>query len=125
MSNIKAKFVFIKMQGCGHCERFQQVWDNLLNDNELTNKVNFEQYDMKQDYPNQYREYTKNGYPTILLEVGKQIFPYTVEREVEQIKKFIAEHVDQEGGKKVKDSDYKVKYLKYKAKYLKLKSMQF
>ena len=36
-------FVFIKMQGCGHCERFQKVWDELLVDNSLANKIKFNQ----------------------------------------------------------------------------------
>lgn len=132
MSNLKPNFVFIKMQGCPHCETFQKVWDELLNDNELANKVNFNQYDMGDNYPNQYKKYTENGYPTILLEVGNEIFPYVRDREVDIIKKFIDTHIKQKGGKKQKinkplddDEQYKVKYLKYKAKYLKLKSLKF
>lgn len=142
-----AKLVFIKMEGCPHCVRFQQVWDQLQN---LAN-LEFVQYDMNEDYPNKYKEYTANGYPTILLDNNDNIMMYNDGRTVEQILEFIKKNVNMglKNGKQMmsevsknraassndgssgiayggkNDDDYKIKYLKYKAKYLKLKSMQF
>lgn len=131
MDNKLPKMIFIKMEKCLHCIAFQDIWDNLELEADLVGKVKFEQYDMNDNYPNEYREYTSNGYPTIILKTNNNIIPYNKKRVVNDIKKFIFENTTNNnqnpianigGGKN--DEDYKIKYLKYKAKYLKLKSMQ-
>lgn len=122
-----AKLIFIAMDGCPHCIRFDEVWSDLQQDEELKDMIEFIKYDMNEDYPNQYKQFTTNGYPTIILDIdGKQLIPYNKGRTLEQVKIYINSMVDKKnGGASKNDEEYKVKYLKYKAKYLKLKSSQF
>lgn len=104
-----AKFVFIKMDGCGHCDRFQPVWNELVEDDELKNKVKFDLI-MSTD-KHDYEKYTVSGYPTILLDIdGKTIVPYNKGRTVEEIKAFINTNLAMYGvmeGVKKKISDTK------------------
>ena len=91
-SGIK-ELVFIKMNGCGHCENMQGEWDKFENDHPKNIKVS--QVESSSDRGKELiKSHDVSGFPTILLldENGNKVKDYDGERSAQAFKKFCKEN---------------------------------
>lgn len=75
-----AKFIFLHVDGCIHCEKLKEIWNpngkarefqqNIKNDPDLKKKVNLKAYkDDDPEHKKRLNHVEKNGgYPTLILE---------------------------------------------------------
>jgi thiol-disulfide isomerase/thioredoxin len=74
-----------KADWCGYCQKFAPEWEKLERQSAGTD-ITTEMYDVDQHE----REFTTNGirgYPTVLIEVGREKYKYTGERTAAEILK--------------------------------------
>jgi len=82
---------FFKADWCGHCKSFAPVWDELLKDKTLTNKIEFIKLDSDEN-KKEMAEWKIEGYPTIILKKGDQAIEYNEPRNLNNIKEFITKY---------------------------------
>lgn len=100
---LKPTFIFFKMIGCGHCDRFYaDVWPALSNDKYLNIKVNFKILEIGGNappFPEQYAKYNgKIDYaPDFYLDFGNNVeaihIPMETNRTYGDIKTWITENL--------------------------------
>ena len=87
---------FFKASWCGHCKRFQPVWDEFkseLESNPLP--IQLKEFDVDEEETKPLLEqHNVRGFPTILLEEsGKEDIVFTQNRTVEDLMGFCKEHL--------------------------------
>jgi len=89
------KVVLFHVSWCGHCKKFLPEWQSLGNNIELNKhscKVVEEQCDAQgnEDAPKRYNVEEKiEGYPTVILFKGDEIFEYPGARKADDISKWV------------------------------------
>jgi thioredoxin 1 len=82
------------MDGCGHCDRFNEsgVWDQLKN--QYGDKVTFNKYNNREE-KDRIDKYNISGFPTILLTKDDKIIKeYDGNRSKEDLEKFIVSYTE-------------------------------
>ncbi len=82
------KLVLYKATWCGHCNNFKKTWNQLKNDEELKQKIEFIEYDADKD-KDEVSDAKISGFPTLLLTVKNNVIEYEGSRDFDTIKKFI------------------------------------
>jgi hypothetical protein len=67
------------------------VWNDLLKDEKLTDKINFIQFDSDKNQ-DEIKEWKIEGFPTIILKQGDKAIEYNGPRKLNNIKEFIAKN---------------------------------
>lgn len=88
--------IFFKASWCGHCKRFQPVWDDFktqLQSNPMP--IELKEYDVDEEETKPLLEqHNVRGFPTVLLEeTGKEDVVFTKNRTVEDLVSFCKEHL--------------------------------
>jgi len=88
----KKTVYFFKLEGCGPCNHFEPIWNELTNNNELKELVNFELHETKRGIENKELDKMRNKYnvqafPSIVSKETKE--HYDGERTVEDITNWI------------------------------------
>lgn len=78
----------IKAKWCGHCKAFKPIWEELPS---KIKNVNFKTLDSNTN-KEEIEKYDISGYPSLVLENGDKKIKYEGKRDVESIKKFVAEN---------------------------------
>ena len=96
-------FMFLYMDGCGHCEAMKPEWEKLLSMKEIESKLLLVRINATQinALP---QELTQNllGFPTLyMVKNGKIKVEFMKERTAEEMKKFILEVISNEKDKSV------------------------
>ena len=78
----------IKAEWCGHCKAFKSTWEELPS--QIKN-INFKTLDSDTN-KEEIEKYDITGYPSLVLENGDKKIKYEGKRDVESIKKFVAEN---------------------------------
>lgn len=82
------------MDGCGHCDRFNEsgVWDQLKN--QYGDKVTFNKYNNREE-KDRIDKYNISGFPTIILTKDDKIIKeYDGNRSKEDLEKFIVSYTE-------------------------------
>jgi thiol-disulfide isomerase/thioredoxin len=90
-SNKAIDLYFFKADWCGHCKNFMPVWNDLIKDEKLTDKINFIQFDSEKNQ-DEIKEWKIEGFPTIILKQGDKAIEYNGPRKLNNIKEFIAKN---------------------------------
>ncbi len=99
---IKARLVYLKLDGCGWCERFQPTWDAMVKDDATALRaqgVVMESYEASDAGAAPYVPHAR-GYPTVLLartDTGA-VTRFEGERERKDLLAFVEETLAESGG---------------------------
>ena len=96
MDNPKSKCILYKAdEWCGFCKRLKPEWEKCKNDKELTDKIEFVEYDVDNDNDKEaFEKVTIKGYPTIhLIGPNGEVKPYDGERTYAAIRNFLKENM--------------------------------
>ena len=88
--------IFFKASWCGHCKRFQPVWDEFKQELEKENiPIKLAEYDVDDEATKPLLEaHNVRGFPTVLLEEnGKDDVVFTRNRTVDDLKSFCQENL--------------------------------
>ena len=86
----ETRVVFHKMEGCGHCVKFEPVWKQALT--ELPKNIS-SKMEIKAPGDALEKEYPVNGYPTIRVYKDGKMVEMTGERTLSAFKKFVTDNV--------------------------------
>jgi len=87
------------MDGCGHCDNFNNsgVWDKL--NNSYGNNIEFKKYNMR-DSKDRIEKYSISGFPTIIIidksDSEKKLEEYNDDRTYDKFKIFIEKYINAE-----------------------------
>lgn len=114
----KTSFVFIHMNGCGHCEAMMTNWGNLKkefedrDDNLIIAKINA---DLQSKFDNLFKEI--NGYPSInYIKNNKIVESYEKDRSAAALTAWINSNLKQTGGGRKRTKKNKTKTKKKKTR---------
>jgi thiol-disulfide isomerase/thioredoxin len=86
----KPSVLFFKLEGCGPCKMFQNIWNSLMNDTKLKEKVNLKKIEHgKNDHQEFRQKYKVESFPTIIYDDGDKGLRFEGERTVENLTKWI------------------------------------
>lgn len=96
---IKARLVYLKLQGCGWCERFQPTWDAMVKDDATALRaqgVVLESYEASDPGAASYVTHAR-GYPTVLLASSSGVVTrFEGQRQREDLLAFVEETLAEE-----------------------------
>ena len=84
--DISKEIILFKANWCGHCQNFMPTWDKLSTN--FKDKYNFTKYDGDIN-TNEVSEYKINGFPTIIVKKGNELYEYTGKNTYESVLNFI------------------------------------
>lgn len=89
----KSKCILYKANWCGYCKKFKPEWDKCKNDKELTDKVEFIEYDDKNN-KKECESAGIKGYPTIhFTDSNGNVKPYDGKRTYADIRNFLKDNM--------------------------------
>lgn len=78
------------MDGCGHCDKFNSTWDELVSFYKDNNKVKLFKYDINEGKGKELATtYKINSAPTIKIINNDTSYEYNGNRQADDIKKFV------------------------------------
>jgi thiol-disulfide isomerase/thioredoxin len=107
-SSNKYVLEYYYMDGCGHCDNFNNsgVWDKL--NNSYGNNIEFKKYNMR-DCKDRIEKYNISGFPTIIIidksNSEKKLEEYNDDRTYDKFKIFIEKYVNPDNMEKYANSD--------------------
>ena len=88
-----AKIIYFSMEGCGHCKKFNQVWDDFTKETKSKgSKCPIKTEEIKSDNTSEINKYKVSAYPTVMLVKDGQQIVFKGERTVDALKAFCHEH---------------------------------
>lgn len=93
--NAKKQLLFFKASWCGHCQRFQPVWDEFKSDYaSVPSSIELKEYDVDEEESKPLLEkHNVRGFPTVILaSEGNDDVVFTKNRTKEDLLSFCKEH---------------------------------
>ena len=89
----KLEFYLFKAEWCGHCINFKPYWEEMQNNNNLTDKIKFITYDSN-EHKTEMKEWNITGFPTLILKKNNIAIEYEGPRKINNIINFINIHLN-------------------------------